>query len=428
MRRSHATHCSPSIEISVAAFRLVLSVAIALGAGCTTTIGDGATDLADLPQLTLHEDLRLGNADDPDVGFSRIGSVTVDREGRIYVLERQDRHVRVYDRIGDRLRVIGRTGEGPGEFRAVASLGLLGDTLWVHDPAGRRFTMFDSLGTVLTTLPIPPVNREVFPGVRFLFFASRLRNDGLIATTFGVPLTANPPRDSVWIPHLLLDRGGGIVDTARWERWAYPVYEVVRVGGQSINVPPPPSSQPLHLESDGGAYIVEREIAGGGSSGTFTVVRIGVEGDTLFRHRFRYQPAAFPPTAINALIAPSLRTLTTVIRDSDGTTREVFLQGGDTDSSAAVTAIRNALALPPFQPPIAAGRVAEDHTLWLRLHDDGLATFRWLLIEPDGTPHGILSLPRTATVHWSQGTEFWAETADDTDVPWLIRYRVPPVR
>lgn len=40
------------------------------------------------------------------------------------------------------LRTLGRQGAGPGDSRAAARLGFLGDTLWVSDGGLRRVTMF----------------------------------------------------------------------------------------------------------------------------------------------------------------------------------------------------------------------------------------------------------------------------------------------
>lgn len=69
--------------------------------------------------------------------FASIRSVIADAEGRIYVADVQTNELKVFDRNGDFLRMLGRAGEGPGEFGQVYGLGWLGDTLAVLDPATR---------------------------------------------------------------------------------------------------------------------------------------------------------------------------------------------------------------------------------------------------------------------------------------------------
>jgi len=112
-----------------------------------------APDLDLLPRLTLEEVSRIGSVDDPDFGFSRIGSVDVDRDGNVWLFEWVAGELRVYSPNGDLLRRVGRRGDGPGEFSQYASptLGLLGDTVWTFDTNSRRLTLFNRSGEVLST-------------------------------------------------------------------------------------------------------------------------------------------------------------------------------------------------------------------------------------------------------------------------------------
>jgi hypothetical protein len=66
-------------------------------------------------------------------------------DGLLYVAEREPRSVKVFSRDGGFVRSVGRTGEGPGEFRYVM-LGLQGDTILVQDPSLGRLTRFDGAG------------------------------------------------------------------------------------------------------------------------------------------------------------------------------------------------------------------------------------------------------------------------------------------
>ena len=50
-------------------------------AGCGDTVETGPVTLASLPPLSATETLRIGDVDDPDRGFSRLGGLDIDRLG-----------------------------------------------------------------------------------------------------------------------------------------------------------------------------------------------------------------------------------------------------------------------------------------------------------------------------------------------------------
>lgn len=64
----------------------------------------------------LEEDLSIGNEEDENYTFYRIGSPVIDSEGNILVLDRANFRIQKYDREGKYLQTIGRQGQGPGEF------------------------------------------------------------------------------------------------------------------------------------------------------------------------------------------------------------------------------------------------------------------------------------------------------------------------
>jgi len=67
--------------------------------------------------FSLEEELSIGEAEGrEEYMFSGIRSMAVDDAGRIYVLDRKETHVKVFDRDGTYIRTIGKKGQGPGEF------------------------------------------------------------------------------------------------------------------------------------------------------------------------------------------------------------------------------------------------------------------------------------------------------------------------
>lgn len=109
----------------------------------------------------LTHDLRIGAVDGtaPDA-FGEIGSFDVDTLGRIYILDRQARDIRVFNAAGHHVRTIGRAGEGPGELGAPTGLAIAGERIWVVDPGNGRYTVFDTAGAFVTAHP-----RSIFASV-----------------------------------------------------------------------------------------------------------------------------------------------------------------------------------------------------------------------------------------------------------------------
>ena len=104
---------------------------------------------------TLVEVFRIGSLDDTCEAFGRVMSLAVDGDGRIYVADSQASDIRVFSPLGECVRTFGRSGEGPGEFRLLAGIAWQPPGfLWAIDSVRERFTVFDSLGTVLATHPL----------------------------------------------------------------------------------------------------------------------------------------------------------------------------------------------------------------------------------------------------------------------------------
>jgi len=98
---------------------------------------------------------RRGGEDD-DLIFGTIGDVVVDSEGRTYLLDVQLNQVHVIDAGGNFLKSIGRSGEGPGEFRNAVRVGLFSDgTVCVVQAVPGRVVLLTPAGDAAGDQPIP---------------------------------------------------------------------------------------------------------------------------------------------------------------------------------------------------------------------------------------------------------------------------------
>lgn len=97
--------------------------------------------------FVLEEELSIGEAEGrEEYMFSRIRSVAVDDEERIYILDTTEAHVKVFDQKGKYIRTIGRDGQGPGEFQSPLVLSITSQNELVVEDFTNRLSFFSLEG------------------------------------------------------------------------------------------------------------------------------------------------------------------------------------------------------------------------------------------------------------------------------------------
>lgn len=389
---------------------------------------DGTGDIDSLPQLSATVEARIGSVDDPDHGFSRLGSVDVDRDGNVYALEMLDNQIRVYDQSGQLLRRIGRKGGGPGEFDSPPMFGVKGDTLWAFENFTGRITLFDRAGTVVATGRTPGLRIPLHSAYGYVLPA-RMRPDGLftgwlnrVAGSARDTATGVQQGDSIPVPRVLFDAAGAVVDTIGMmssppPRMVPPPgyganrFERITVGSGSYLVPDPPTELPMWHALDDGHIVVDVHYATTQAADSFAVTRINLAGDTVYHTTLGYRPERYTPEQLDSAASRGSRSM--------------MPMGGPAPpvDDAVVNALRAALKFPEFQLPVRYSWLADDESVWLRRLDAGEVA-RWILLEPDGRIRGELHLSPNAVPLWHRGDEVWASVPDEMDVPWLVRYRI----
>lgn len=111
---------------------------------------------------TLHEDWRIGTiAGDDRYMFGHITNISTERHGLTAVIDFQAQHLKVFGPTGEFLRILGGPGRGPGEFEGPLAVAWDSQNrLWVVDGWNRRYSVFDSTGSLIETIP-----RRVTPAV-----------------------------------------------------------------------------------------------------------------------------------------------------------------------------------------------------------------------------------------------------------------------
>lgn len=393
---------------------LVLVLLLIVLARCDSA---GRRSEAALPTLPAALELRIGSVDDPATVLTYIRSMVVDDDGRIYTTHPQESSILVHDRDGNRVARIGGAGEGPGEFRGLGAMGLLGDTLWAFDYRLGRVSYFSPAGELLRTVTIPvemgrdPTTSPPRPG--------GLLQDGRV---FGSPPAWSREVAAgrlTEMPVVFMDTLGNPGDTL----YMFPL------SVWAIQDPKNPmafasyGSQPFadetlfaHAPRAPEYVVVHRRVDPDAPAPTFRVVRFTLDGDTIFDREYDYAPVPIDPALVDSLV----ESHATRVASSDF--------GNPPSRKQAAEWARATLYIPAHYPPVRTARVGLDGTIWLRTPttDPAGETASWLMLEPDGEPIGRAELPARVQVEVARRDRVWGWTVDELDVPYIVRYRVGP--
>lgn len=96
-----------------------------------------------LTKLVLKEDFSIGEGEQEEEMFSEMTAVEVDNEGNIYILDRKESMIKVFDSKGKYVRTIGKKGQGPGEVNQPVGIRITpNNELLVEDVFNQRLAVF----------------------------------------------------------------------------------------------------------------------------------------------------------------------------------------------------------------------------------------------------------------------------------------------
>jgi hypothetical protein len=401
----------------------------------------------------LEETFRMGSVDGPDA-LSMVRALELDAAGNIYLSQNWVPAITVFDPGGRPLRTIGGGGQGPGEFGfSPGALGWKGDTLWALEPIGAGTHLFGPDGREVARVKF----RTPFPAEASNFDAGVLLADGSVLGARFASSQLTGSMDAMYVerrwPILRFSRDGRILDTIATVAWTSPRYvrheydtgsgrpfvNHIRHPLQDYVAFNNPTDLPFAVTADGAAVIfvdepppvarrrfsplrvVDRLRA---TRGTFTLLKIGIDGDTIFARSIAYERKPITP-ADDERVRAGFADWIAMMGERDDATRARNRE-----------AARAGITLPEFFPPVRKIVAGHDGTVWL------LREFRpdggdpWEIYDSSGRLTGSVlvsegrfaPMPLWPRMHLLRATrdEAWGLTLNDLDVPILHRYRVVP--
>jgi hypothetical protein len=348
------------------------------------------------------------------VALGQIGRVAVSHRGLIAVVQPQDFNVRVFDSAGTPVATIGRRGEAPGEFSRMfgASMGWVGDTIWVFERSVGRTSFFGPDGKFLrvesdAALLLPPGDQPEGE--------ARDRRTSVEVTALGgatirsVSFSPGAPIPAwIAITDAAIRRDGGLVLVAADPRGRFtrllgevrePVECTKRSGQLFAMIPLCPKV--LYAVSPDGQRVATAHPTG---RDTYRIEVVATTGDAT-------------PTIITQRVAP--------VR-ADQAAKDSVRKSLTAGQTLPVDVQRwiDELPIPDWYPPVEHVLLGADGTIWAKEYQDRGTPQRWRVFNAWGRELRSVTLPGGVDVRWARLDSIWAVQEDADGVEGLVKYEL----
>lgn len=455
-RRAHPP-LRPPWPGAVSGARLLAGSLCLLLIGCEAS-SEGASEGGGVEALLegrVEQEVAIGHPDDPDHAFTAVTGLLVGPDGTIWTKHRQEAVLRRWSAHGEPLGVVGRRGEGPGEFTQPSAMGTLGaapgDSVWVHDGRLNRFTFLDWDGSVRSSRPAP---FEMGSAEQMEAGSLPPRPQGLFQDGW---VHASPPLPSDAVArgliqeasHVAQDPGTGSVEVVATVPVG-PTSSLAIVADEGgIFTSQPFGDAALHARSPDGSYflLVDRSAAAAPGPATFRVTRIAtvpgeggtLRGELLLDAEIPYRAAEIPAAEVDR----RMEAIGTSLYEAAGARMGL-------SEAAFGRRVSSAFYRPATRPPVAAVLAGRDGSTWIRMNeapdlaeaereadpravpgnplqpDDLPRGQRWILLDEAGTPVQAVRLPPRTRPLLVELDRFWGVQTDELGVEYIVRYRVVP--
>lgn len=385
-----------------------------------TSVG-GCSQPSDVdgPDFQLVEKRRF--PDHPEAPLGVVEAIAATADGETFVVDRMTQAILRFDADGRFRAMLGRKGEGPGEFQRPFYIGVVGDTLWAIDERLQRLTLLDSEGVVLETRT--PLEHVRLP--------EWLRSPTLVSYLHDGSILLVASRDRAFKQLELLQissRRTGLVDLGpldAMQRWW--VIEFPN-GGSSSGQHQPFGFHDLFAAWSAGSavVVVERPEPETATRGNYHIRVIASGGHTGPSIRIEYLPDPLTDSDVDTMLDDWLQ----------GTVAESFLESGLVSNPESLRRVaEKGLVLPEYHPPVMNDGlgivdrsllVSAEGAIWVRRWTRPGEPQHWDVIGLDGGKQ-MVQVPAGVVLHAIRGETAWGVIHDDLEVPTIVRYQTAPI-
>jgi hypothetical protein len=355
----------------------------------------------------------------------RAPDLLVARNGDMIMRQMLEGFIRYFDARGAPA-TFGRQGDGPNEFRNIRAMGFLGDTIWAADISHRRVTFISPSRSPLRTVDYPSFITTSTPNgaqTTGAAFPLAIYSDGsYLMYTSSIPVAGGgggtrgsaPWRapDTVHTRPFVRTRSDGqFMNVVIW-RPDIPDcgvrFRTTTGGGQALI---PFCAGPLEaVSSDGDRVAIITSTVASATTGSYRLIVMGVNGDTIVGRTISYRPVAIPREKNDSVVAARIGQLDSMTGLAPEN-KPLFVQAYRT------------MPLRTHYPPVRSIVIGRDKTIWLE-NWTPVAERSWQVLDPRGNPVAIVKLPSNVTLLNADLTMIWGVETDVDGLISVVRYRL----
>lgn len=344
------------------------------------------------PEVEFKRDAVYGDSEEVLIG--RVGDITVDSLGRVYIADVQRQLINVFEPDGRFITRLGREGQGPGDFNYIMKLQAHSDYLYAADANfGIRninvFSLKDLTG--VKTIPVGRNSKEhrlpvnSYPGIHRVYF----RSDG----SYFAQYIANVLRP-----------------TEKWQNVEQEGFIYMMDGAGEI------SSDKLFKFTE--AILVNKPEGGFSPIKPFWGNALKkLTGDNSFLLAFpedflikEYSPEGVYRQAIYYPITKIPLTYETAV---EAGVHDYYIQR------------MNYMDLPPYWPVLRDMKIDDQDRLWIATTVEDMSIYEWWVIEKTGEIYTRFQWQRSEPIEVvKNGYMYIRETDKETSLQHIVRYRI----
>ena len=337
-------------------------------------------EMAPLNEISFEPVARFGDTD--SIFISRVSGIAVTDGGTLFMADRSEAVIHVYNSSGIYQTSVGRRGEGPGEFQTIVQPELSDSSLFVLDLDQQRVSLFDSENYSFRRsfslgdkdgIRGRPLSMELLPEERILALYSASERDGNRLKRSEIPAILDNEGEVISSGFVTLTENNRLLVESNG---MFQIFSMPFLGQNLLDV------------TENGEIVT-------GFTDRFLLHYLSLNGDTL-------------RSIYHATMPPSLD-------------RQSLLNNME---SEAIRGELSSMDMPDNRQAFNSLRVDDENRLWISSPTADTEVYDWRVLSNAGEKMAQFSQPASSSLQLvKDGFAYFLETDEETGVTDVIKYR-----
>ena len=337
-------------------------------------------EMAPLNEISFEPVARFGDTD--SIFISRVSGIAVTDGGTLFMADRSEAVIHVYNSSGIYQTSVGRRGEGPGEFQTIVQPELSDGSLFVLDLDQQRVSLFDSENYSFRRsfslgdkdgIRGRPLSMELLPEERILALYSASERDGNRLKRSEIPAILDNEGEVISSGFVTLTENNRLLVESNG---MFQIFSMPFLGQNLLDV------------TENGEIVT-------GFTDRFLLHYLTLNGDTL---RSIYHATTPPPLDRRALL--------------------------NNMESESIRSELSSMDLPDTRQAFNALKVDDENRLWISSPTADTDVNDWRVLSNTGETMAQFSQPASSSLQLvKDGFTYFLETDEETGVTDVVKYR-----